>query len=168
MDVSIYSGYLPRPPVNCPSPGDPPPRRFDSVGAGRFTSGDFTLVDARERLPAGAAAARIAGVRLTLRPRRLAGASEARLVLRARICGRPGIALLRYSQSTSPAGRDAPLWVRTRAQDELRHARRCQIHRVLLPLTLYPGGRRYRVTLRARTTGRSWSRSVSRRLDAAR
>src|SRR3954468_4953095 len=25
VDASIYSGYLPRPPRNCPSPGEPPP-----------------------------------------------------------------------------------------------------------------------------------------------
>jgi hypothetical protein len=54
VDVVIYSGLLPRPPVNCPSPGDPPPLNFWSTGGGPLTSGDITVFDADEQLPDGA------------------------------------------------------------------------------------------------------------------
>lgn len=166
VDITVYSGFLPKPPVNCPSPGDPPPRRFVSTGGGPFTSGDFTLVDAQERLPDGTPSARLAGMELSLRPRRLAGRSVARLVVSARVCGLPGTALLRFAQTTSPVGRNRPVGVATRWQDELRHEARCQAHRVIRILTGYPGGRRYRLVLRVRTTGRTWSRSVVRSVDA--
>jgi hypothetical protein len=166
VDITVYSGFLPKPPVNCPSPGDPPPRRFVSTGGGPFTSGDFTVVDVRERLPEGTLAARLAGVDLSLRPRRLAGLPVGRLVVRARVCGRPGTALLRFAQSTSPAGRERPVGVATTWQDELRQQSACQAHRVVRILTGYPGGRRYRLLLRARTTGRTWSRTAVRFVDA--
>jgi hypothetical protein len=166
VDVTVYSGYVPKPPVNCPAPGDPPPPRFDSTGGGPFTSGDFTLVDARERLPDSAPAARVVSMRLSLRPRRILGSPHGVLTARVRICGRPGTALLRFVQSSSPAGRDRPVSVRREWQDQLRHQRPCETHRVNLPLTSWPGGRRYRVTLSARTSERRWSRTVMRRVDA--
>ena len=163
--MTVYSGYLPRPPVNCPSPGDPPPPRFSSTGGGPFTRGDFTLVDAREHLPAGAPAARVTRLSLAL-PRQLAGHSRATLKISARVCGGPGTALLRFTQASSPSGGTArwtraPTW---RAQ--LRHRAGCETHRISRLLDGFPGGRRYRVTLRARTTGRSWSRPVVRAVDA--
>jgi hypothetical protein len=166
VDITVYSGFLPRPPVNCPSPGDPPPRRFSSTGGGPFTSGDFTLVDVKERLPEGTPAARVVGMELSLRPTLLAGRPVARLVVSARVCGLPGTALLRFVQTTSPVGRDRPVGVVTRWQDELRHASGCGAHRVVRILEGYPGGRRYRLALRARTTGRTWSRIATRFVDA--
>jgi hypothetical protein len=166
VDVTVYSGLLPKPPVNCPSPGDPPPRRFFSTGGGPFTSGDFTVVDSREHLPGGTPAARLVGMDLSLRPRRLAGRPRARLVVRARVCGLPGTALLRFVQTTSPVGRDRPVGVVTRWQDELRQGSGCQTHRVVRRLAGYPGGRRYRLALKARTTGRTWSRIAARVVDA--
>jgi hypothetical protein len=166
VDVTVYSGFLPRPPVNCPSPGDPPPRRFISTGGGPFTSGDFTLVDARERLPAGTPAARLVRMNVMLHPRRLAGRVVGALVVSARVCGLRGTALLRFVQTASPVGRDRPAGVVTRWQDELRHASGCQKHRVIRILEGYPGGRRYRLALRARTSGRTWSRIATRFVDA--
>jgi hypothetical protein len=166
VDVTVYSGFLRRPPINCPSPGDPPPRGFSSTGGGPFTSGDFTLIDAKERLPQGAPAARITAMRLALRPARVIRAGGGALTVRARICGASGIALLRFRQSSSPAGRDRPVGVATRWRDELRHDRGCRTHRVTWPLGAYPGGRRYRVTLSARTSGRRWSQAVVRSVDA--
>jgi len=166
VDVTIYSGYVPKPPVNCPAPGDPPPPRFNSTGGGPFTSGDFTLIDAKEQLPATAPVARIVSMRLTLRPRKIVGSPRGLLTARARICGRPGTALLRFTQSSSPAGHDRPVAMRREWQDQLRHRRPCETHRVPPPLTRYPGGRRYRVTLSARTSERRWSRTAVRRVDA--
>jgi hypothetical protein len=166
VDVTVYSGYLPRPPVDCPSPGDPPPRGFRSTGGGPFTSGDFTLTNVDERLPDGTPAARIEGVRLALRPRRLSGHSFGSLALRVRLCGVPGTALLRFAQATSPTGHDRPAGVRTEWEDQLRQEQACETHVVTWALTPYPSGRRYRVTLSARTTGRDWSRTVVRRVEA--
>lgn len=166
VDVAVYSGYLPRPPINCPpSPGEPPPPGFRSTGAGPFTSGDFTLVNATERLPAGAAATRIAAMHVTLRPRRI-GVSTAVLSVRARVCGQPGVALFRLVERSSPTGRSRPVDLLVRRHDEQRHDGRCVTHRMERLLSGFPGGRRYTVSLRARTSGRKWSRPVVRYVDA--
>jgi hypothetical protein len=168
VDLTVYSGYLRKPPVNCPSPGDPPPRGFISTGGGPFTSGDLTVVDAKERLPAGAPAARITEMRLAMRPRRLAGRRDGAVLIRVRVCGQPGIALVRLSLTSSPAGHDVPVGVRVHREVKLRHTGACRTHRVEHPLEAYPAGRRYRVMVRARTTGRRWSGSVTRQFDAYR
>lgn len=157
VDLTVYSGILPRPPLDCPSPGDPPPRRMSSTGGGPFTRGDFTLVDARERLPAGAAKARVPAFR--------AGGTRTGLRLRVRLCGAPGMALLRFSLASSPFGRDRPVGERASWGDELRQTAACSTHLIQRPLGRYPGGRRYRLTVRARTTGQRWSERVVRRLD---
>jgi hypothetical protein len=166
VDITVYSGYLPRPPVNCPSPGEPPPPGFRSTGGGPFTRGDFTFVNATERLGAGTPAARVAGMRVGLRPSRGIGVSNVWLRLRVRICGLPGMALVRVTQSSSPVGRDRPVDVLTRWHDELPHRGGCATHLIERPLTAFPGGRRHTLSLRARTTGRKWSRPVVRHVDA--
>jgi hypothetical protein len=166
VDVTVYSGYLPRPPVNCPSPGEPPPPGFRSTGGGPFTRGDFTFVNAAERLAPGTPAARVASMRVALRPRGGVGVSDAFLDVRARICGPPGMALLRVTQSSSPLGRNRPVDVLTRWHDELPHDAGCVTHRIQRLLTGFPGGRRYTLSLSARTTGRKWSRPVVRHVDA--
>jgi hypothetical protein len=166
VDVTVYSGYLPKPPVDCPAPGDPPPPRFVSTGGGPFTKGDFTLVDAKERLARGTPAASIERMRLGLRPRRLAGRYDGTLAVRVRVCGLPGTALLRFTQTSSPFGHDRPVGVRTSWETQVRHDAGCETHLVSWRLSPFPGGRRYRVALRARTSGRAWSSPVLRRLDA--
>lgn len=163
--MTVYSGYLRRPPVNCPSPGDPPPPGFRGTGGGRFKKGDFTLVDGKEYLAPGTPSAAVIAMRVRVRPRRLAGFPTGALVLRARVCGLPGMALLRFTQRSSPAGANRPVGVSTRWQDELRHDGACMTHRVTWPLAAYPGGRRYRVSLSVRTTGRRWSRPAVRHVD---
>ncbi|MBA3261655.1 MAG: hypothetical protein H0T69_04115, partial [Thermoleophilaceae bacterium] len=139
---------------------------FRSTGGGPFTRGDFTFVNAKERLAAGTPAARITGMRLTLRPRRGVGVLNATLTVRARICGLRGMALLRFAQSSSPVGRDRPVDVLTRWHDELPHDGGCVTHQIRRPLSGFPGGRRYTVSLSARTTGRRWSGPVVRHVDA--
>ena len=166
VDVTVYSGYLPRPPRNCPSPGEPPPRAMVSTGGGPFTKGDFTFVNAKEQLAAGAPAARIAGMRLGLGPRGGVGVSDATLTVRVRICGAPGMALVRVTQRSSPVGRERPVDVLTRWHDELPHDGGCVTHRIRRALSRFPGGRRYTLALSARTTGRAWSRPVVRHVDA--
>lgn len=163
VDVTVYSGLLPRPPRNCPSPGDAPPERLRHTGGGEFTTGDLTVVDAVERLPAASPAAR---ARLLRVPRPPPGLIQSRRGPRfsVRVCGAPGIALVRATQRTSPSGRDTPVWVRSSWQDELRQDTRCQTHRLQSPVESSSSGR-HRVTLRARTTGRRWSRTVLRVVD---
>src|SRR5215212_5013380 len=166
VDVTVYSGYLPRPPVNCPSPGEPPPPNFQSTGGGPFTRGDFTFVNGKEQLPADAPAARVGRVRLAMSPRHRIGAAEAFLTVRARVCGLPGMALVRATQRSSPVGRDRPVDVLTRWHDELPQEGRCATHRFRRAMSAFPGGRRYTLSVRARTTGRKWSRPVVRHVDA--
>jgi hypothetical protein len=161
VDVTVFSGYLPKPPVNCPSPGDPPPSRLRPTGGGPFLSGDFTLVNVAERLPDSAPAARIASLRVTARP--------AGIMVRARICGQAGIARLRVTERSSPPGREDPLWERTVSNHERRQDGACHTHRLRGPLGARSSGPlRYRLTLRARTTGRRWSAAVSRQADVQR
>ena len=148
VDVTLYSGLLPRPPRNCPSPGDSPPRALRHTGGGPFTSGNLTVVDAVERVPATAPAARVRFLPTGLR---------------VRVCGAPGIALLRFTQRVSPPGRNVPVWTRSRWQDELRQRKRCQTHRIDAPVAS-AGGRR-RIEVRARTSGRRWSRTAVRVVD---
>jgi hypothetical protein len=157
VDLTVYSGILPRPPLNCPSPGDPPPPRMSSTGGGPFTRGDFTLVDARERLPGGAPRARVTALRAT--------GWHAGLTLRVRLCGAPGMALLRFSLASSPFEHNRPVGERASWGDELRQTASCSVHRIRRPLGGSPGGRRYRVTVRARTTGQRWSTRVVRLAD---
>jgi hypothetical protein len=151
VDVTVYSGLLPRPPRNCPSPGDAPPPQLSETGGGPFTRGDLVVVDAVERLPAAAprARVRILGVVYTDRMR-----------IRVRVCGTPGIALLRVRQRTTPPGRDAPVWLRGAWRDELRHDAPCQNHLLGSPIGSSSGAR-HRIVVRARTTGRRWSRQAA-------
>jgi hypothetical protein len=81
-----------------------------------------------------------------------------------RVCGAPGIALLRLTQRTSPTGRNARIWLRGSWRDELRQDRRCQRHWITSPLASSAAGR-HRVTVRARTTGRRWSRTVAAKVE---
>jgi hypothetical protein len=164
VDEVLYSGFLPRPPVNCPSPGDPPPLGFVETGYGPLTSGDITVVDAVEQVPGAAPPARVEDLAVALRR----GPGRWMLALRARVCGRPGMALLRFALRSSTPGRARPVRLRSGWRDELRQDERCRVHRTAWPL----GGRRsvarqYQVTLRARTTSRRWSRAVERRLYVA-
>jgi hypothetical protein len=165
VDVTIYSGRLPRPPRNCPSPGDAPPERLEHTGGGPFTSGDLVVVDAIERLPADASGTRVRIV--DAGPR----APQAGLVtvlhgptVRVRVCGAPGMALVRVTLRTSPPGRNAPAWVRGSWQDERRQDKPCQTHRIGSPMASSAIGR-HRVAVRARTTGRRWSRQAVRTFD---
>jgi hypothetical protein len=163
VDVTVYSGVLPRPPRNCPSPGDPPPERLRPTGGGPFTSGDLTVVDGIERLPAGAPVARVRVLPdIPQRP----GLVQTRRgpSFRVRVCGAPGMALLRVTQRTSPAGRDAPVWFRGSWQDKRRHDTRCATHRLTSPLGSAVNGR-HRFNVRARTTGRRWSRPAVQVVD---
>lgn len=163
VDVTVYSGLLPRPPRNCPSPADPPPAQLRHTGGGPFTSGDLTVVDAIERLPAGAASARVRILRESHPPRGLVQTRSGPSV-RVRVCGAPGIARLRVTQRTSPAGHNAPIWVRGSWQDERRQDERCQVHRLSSPLGSAINGR-HRIGVRARTTGRRWSPIATRVID---
>ena len=89
VDVTQYSGRLPRPPRNCPSPGDPPPPELQSTGGGPFTSGDITVVDAIERVSAGAARARVALLTIGFARGGLFPTGNA-VGLALRVCGKAG------------------------------------------------------------------------------
>jgi hypothetical protein len=163
VDVTVYSGRLPRPPRNCPSPGDAPPEQLRHTGGGRFTSGDLVVVDAIERLPAGAPTARVRVLGVVGRGPGLV-ATRRRPGVRVRVCGAPGIAMIRVTQRTSPPGREAPAWTKGSWQDERRHDAGCQIHRISSPIAGSAIGR-HRITVRARTTDRRWSPEVTRLFD---
>lgn len=165
VDVTVFSGLLPRPPRNCPSPGDPPPERLRPTGGGPFTSGDLVVVDAIERVLQGAPAARVRILDLgPTRPGAGLVAVRNGPTIRVRVCGARGMAMVRVTQRTSPPGRDTPAWVRGSWQDERRQDARCQIHRISSPLGISAIGR-HRFTVRARTTGRRWSRQAVRAFD---
>jgi hypothetical protein len=164
VDVTVFSGLLPRPPRNCPSPGDTPPERLRHTGGGPFTSGDLTVVDATESLPSDAPAARVRVLGLGSRPQVGLVTALQGLTVRVRVCGAPGMALLRVAQRTSPPGRDRPAWVRGSWQDERRQDSRCQIHRIRSPFDGSATGR-HRITVRARTTGYQWSGHAVRIFD---
>lgn len=137
VDVTRYSGLLPSPPASCPMPGDPPPRELTHTGGGPFTSGDLTVVDAVERLPVDAPSATVEVV---------ASPARRRPGLRVRVCGAPGVALMRVAVR------------RARPRETRRPQRsRCQVHRLGVP-----AGERGPIALRARTTGRRWSRAATR------
>jgi hypothetical protein len=137
VDVTVYSGLLPRPPRNCPSPGDLPPALLRHTGGGPFTSGDITVVDAIERLPPGSPTAGLRLLGLT-HPRSGLATTLNGPSIRVRVCSAPGIALMRVTQRTSPAGRNAPVWVRGSWQDERRQDASCQIHRLSSPVGSSP------------------------------
>jgi hypothetical protein len=165
VDVTVFSGRLPRAPRNCPSPGDAPPEQLQHTGGGPFTSGDLIVVDAVERLPQGAPLARVRVLGIA------GGGPGVGLVttrqaptVRIRVCGAPGIALLRVTLRTSPPGRNIPAWVRGSWQEERRQDSRCEIHRISPPLGVSSFGR-HRFAVRARTTGRRWSRQAVRTFD---
>jgi hypothetical protein len=163
VDVTVFSGLLPRPPRNCPSPGDAAPERLRHTGGGPFTSGDLVVVDAIERVPAGAPRARVRILGVGPRAVGLVTTSHGPTV-RVRVCGAPGMALVRVEQRTSPPGRNTPGWIRGSWQDELRQDRRCRVHRIRSPLAGSTTGR-HRITVRVRTTGRHWSRPAVRVVD---
>lgn len=166
VDVSQYSGRLPEPPRNCPSPGDPPPPEMRPTGGGPFTSGDITVVDAIERLPADAARARVTRLKIGFAGGGPFTTGNA-VSFRVRVCGAPGITRLRLTQRVSPTGRSGPTWTRTSWQDERRQDRPCAVHRLISPLPGSGAGRQL-ITVRARTTGRRWSRAAVRRIDLGR
>jgi hypothetical protein len=149
VDDTIYSGLLPAPPTTCPEPGDPPPADMSSTGGGPFLRGDFTIFDAPDGSPAPPPPTRIERMRLALEEFRESSA----LTLRARVCGRRGVAVLLLRERGAAKVRRLE-----RHQD-----RRCQTHRVYWrPAGRFDGGRRYRVDVRARTTGRVWSTKPAR------
>jgi hypothetical protein len=164
VDVTVFSGRLPRPPRNCPSPGDAPPEQLRHTGGGPFTSGDLIVVDAIERLPAGAPPARVRVLGLGSPAQVGLVAALKGPMVQIRVCGSAGMALLRVTQRTSPPGRDRPAWVRGSWQDERRQDARCQVHRIRSPLGSSATGR-HRITVRARTTERRWSRQAVRVFD---
>ena len=136
------------------------------TGGGPFTSGDITVVDAIERLPAGSPLTRVALPKIGFARGGPFPAGNA-VSLRVRVCGAPGIARLHFTQRVSATGRSAPVWTRTSWQDERRQDRRCAVHRLISPLAGSGAGRQL-ITVRARTTGRRWSRPVVKRVDLGR
>jgi hypothetical protein len=154
VDDTIYSGVLPTPPTTCPAPGDPPPADMSSTGGGPFIRGDVTVFDAPDGSPDPPPPTRITRMRVDLE----AFGSRTALTLRARVCGRRGFAVLLLRERATQAGPNgAPRTARVRRLERLQE-RRCQTHRVTWRLAdRLDHRRRYRVAVRARTTGRVWS-----------
>jgi hypothetical protein len=123
------------------------------------------VVDAIERLPPGSPTAGVRLLGLT-HPRSGLATTLNGPSIRVRVCGAPGIALMHVTQRTSPAGRNAPVWVRGSWQDKRSQDASSQIHRLSSPVGSSAIGR-HRITVRARTTGRRWSRIAARVVDLA-
>jgi hypothetical protein len=159
VDDTIYTGLLPAPPTTCPAPGDPPPADMSSTGGGPFLRGDLTVFDAPDGSPAPPPPTRIERMHIALKEFRTSSA----LTLRARVCGRRGIAVLLLRQRETRTGPKGTLRIATARRLERPQHRRCQTHRMYWRLPdRFDGGRRYRVDLRARTTGRVWSTTPAR------
>jgi hypothetical protein len=159
VDDTIYTGLLPAPPTTCPAPGDPPPADMSSTGGGPFLRGDLTVFDAPDGSPAPPPPTRIERMHIALKEFRTSSA----LTLRARVCGRRGIAVLLLRQRETRTGPKGTLRIATARRLERPQHRRCQTHRMYWRLAdRFDGGRRYRVDLRARTTGRVWSTTPAR------
>ena len=156
MDDTIYTGLLPAPPTTCPAPGDPPPQEMSSTGGGPFISGDLTVFDAPDGPPEPPPAARITRLGVTA----VARHASTVVTIRARVCGRRGFAVLLVRERAMRVGTTSATGQR---RLERRHDRRCQTHRVnWRTADRFDGGSRYRVGVRARTTGRTWSRGLMR------
>jgi hypothetical protein len=156
VDDTVYSGLLPAPPTTCPAPGEPPPKEMSSTGGGPFISGDLTVFDAPDGSPEPPPPARVPRLGVTVAARR----ASTVVTIRARVCGRRGFAVLLLREPAMRVGTTAATGER---RLERRHARRCQTHRVhWRTADRLEGGSRYRVGVRARTTGRVWSRGLVR------
>lgn len=156
VDDTIYTGLLPTPPATCPAPGDPPPQELSSTGGGPFIRGDLTVFDAPDGSPEPPPAARVTRLGVTVVARRASTA----VTIRARICGRRGVAVLLLREHAMRVGTTAASGQR---RVERGHDKRCQTHRVhWRTAERFDGGSRYRVGVRARTTGRIWSRGLMR------
>lgn len=159
VDDTIYSGLLPTPPTTCPAPGDPPPAEMSSTGGGPFIRGDMTVFDAPDGSPDPPPPTRIERTHLALKEFRASSA----LTLRTHVCGLRGIAVLLLRERATRAGPNGVLRTATVRRLERPQGRRCQTHRMYWRLAgRFDGGRRYRVAVRARTTGRVWSTEPAR------
>jgi hypothetical protein len=155
VDDTIYTGLLPAPPRTCPAPGEPPPPELSHTGGGPFLRGDLTVFDAPDGSPGPPPPARVTDIGVSV------AASHARTVvrIRARVCGRRGYAVLLLRERGARVGTTAAAGER---RLERPQHRRCEVHRVKWRAGPVDGASRYRVGVRARTTGRIWSRGVMR------
>ena len=159
VDDTIYTGLLPAPPTTCPAPGDPPPADMSSTGGGPFIGGDLTVFDAPDGSPEPPPPARVTRMHVALDAHRAGG----ELTLRARVCGRRGFAVLLLRERAARARPNGARETAKMRRLERPQHRRCQIHRVIWRIAgRFDNAQRYRVDLRARTTGRVWSTTPAR------
>jgi hypothetical protein len=152
VDDTIYTGLLRAPPTTCPAPGEPPPSELSHTGGGPFLRGDLTVFDAPDGSPEPPPPARITDIGVEVAARRASTVVR----LRARVCGRRGVAVLVLREPGARVGAAG------QRRLERPQNRRCQIHRVNWRAARLARAARYRVGLLARTTGRVWSRGVAR------
>ena len=88
------------------------------------------------------------------------------VIVRVRVCGRPGSVRLNITEKSSPPGRNRPVLEKNKRVRVREHGERCQTHRVTWRLgDRFFGVSRYRVGVRARTSGRGWSAPEARHID---
>jgi endonuclease YncB( thermonuclease family) len=88
------------------------------------------------------------------------------VAVRVRLCGRRGRAVFRITETSSPPGRNRPVFARSRRERRRARGRRCQTHRFSWILAdRFFGVSRYRVAVRARTSRAGWSRVAARHVD---
>jgi hypothetical protein len=111
--------------------------------------------------------ARIASMGMRLYGRGQPGpAYRVEVAVRVRLCGRRGRAVFRITETSSPPGRNRPVFARSRRERRRAQRRRCQTSRFSWVLAdRFFGVARYRVAVRARTSRTGWSRVAARRVD---
>ena len=110
---------------------------------------------------------RITAMRLRFRTSAESGPENAVAVaIRVRVCGRSGNLAVRVTETLSPPGRNRPVLARGRRSARRAQDGRCQTHRFRWSLAgRFFGVGRYRSAVRARTTGRLWSRVAALHRD---
>jgi endonuclease YncB( thermonuclease family) len=111
--------------------------------------------------------ARIASMGMRLYGRGRPGpAYRVEVAVRVRLCGRRGRAVFRITETSSPPGRNRPVFARSRRERRRAQGRRCQTSRFSWVLAdRFFGVARYRVAVRARTSRTGWSRVAARHVD---
>jgi len=86
--------------------------------------------------------------------------------VRVRVCGARGRVLFHVNETLSPYGRDTPVGARTRRSVVRDQDSRCQTHRFTFEVAdKFFGISRYRIAVRAKTTGRAFSGLRDRHFD---
>jgi hypothetical protein len=110
---------------------------------------------------------RIASMKMKLRGSTPPGSDYiVTVAVRLRVCGQAGNVVLRVTETLSPPRHNHPVWARAHRDVHRSQGSRCDSHRFTFQLAdKFFGYGRYRVAVRAKTTGRGYSRARARHED---